>query len=592
MAISKLVFTVIMVLFLFYSSSLLGENGVESSHVLYPHLKSVKTSIVDKRYRTGYHFQPPKHWINGPMYYNGVYHLFYQYNPKGAKWGNIVWAHSVSTDMINWMPLKPAIYPSKLFDINGCWSGSATILPGNLPAILYTGIDPEERQVQNIAFPKNLSDPHLTEWDKPDYNPIVEPIDGINSSSFRDPTTAWRGSDGWWRVLVGSKTRKRGQAILYRSRDFKNWLKAPRPLHSSLGTGMWECPDFYPVSTKGEHGLNTSYNGDDVKHVLKVSLDDKKFEYYTIGKYMHEMDLYVPDKTLADNSSGLRYDYGKYYASKTFFDDAKNRRILWGWVNESDSVTDDVTKGWAGVQTIPRVVRLDKNGKQLVQWPIAEVETLRRKPLHLHHKKLKKGELFRIKGIIAPQADVEVEFHLPSLEKAEIFDPSWVDPQILCSQKGAKVEGSIGPFGLFVLASESLDEYTAVFFRIFKAKDKHVVLMCSDQSRSTLRTEVDKTTYGAFVDVDLRHGKLSLRSLIDRSIVESFGEGGKACITARVYPTKAVGRHAHLYAFNYGSEPLKILKLKAWTMIYARTLNDLPTEGTEIQLEQGNEVKG
>ncbi|XP_077240051.1 beta-fructofuranosidase, insoluble isoenzyme CWINV1-like isoform X1 [Tasmannia lanceolata] len=526
------------------------------------------------------------------MYYNGVYHLFYQYNPKGATWGNILWAHSVSMDMINWMPLEPAIYPSKPFDIKGCWSGSATILPGNKPAILYTGINPQDWQVQNIAFPKNLSDPYLTEWEKPDYNPIMEPIGGINSSSFRDPTTAWRGSDGLWRVLVGNKSRKRGKAILYRSRDFKNWVKAPHPLHSSQGTGMWECPDFYPVSKKGEHGLDTSYNGNNVKHVLKVSLDDKKFEYYTIGQYMHEKDQYVPDKTSADNSTGLRYDYGKYYASKTFFDAGKNRRILWGWVNESDSVSDDILKGWSGVQTIPRVVRLDKNGKQLLQWPIAEVESLRRKQIHLHRKKLEKGELYHFKRIIAPQSDVEVVFHLPSLEKAEIFDPSWVDPQILCSQKGAQVEGSIGPFGLFVLASENLDEYTAVFFRIFNAKDKNVVLMCSDQSRSTLRPEVDKTTYGAFVDIDLKHGKLPLRSLIDRSIVESFGGGGRACITARVYPVKAVGSQANLYAFNYGSEPVRILKMKAWTMQYSQTLNDLPSTDTEIQLEQGNEIKG
>lgn len=125
------------------------------------------------------------------MYYNGVYHLFYQYNPKGAVWGNIVWAHSVSTDLINWLAVEPAIHPTEPFDINGCWSGSATILPGNRPVILYTGVDTLSRQVQNIAFPKNLSDPYLRKWVKPKYNPLIQPVGGINASSFRDPTTAW-----------------------------------------------------------------------------------------------------------------------------------------------------------------------------------------------------------------------------------------------------------------------------------------------------------------------------------------------------------------------------------------------------------------
>lgn len=284
------------------------------------------------------------------MYYNGIYHLFYQYNPKGAVWGNIVWAHSVSTDLINWTPLDPAIYPSKPFDINGCWSGSATILPGNIPAILYTGIDPSNRQVQNVAYPKNISDPMLREWIKPDYNPLMAPINGINSSSFRDPTTAWHGPDGHWRVIIGSKKRRRGMAILYRSKDFVHWMKAKHPLHSSKNTGMWECPDLYPVSISGRNGLDPSTNGKGIKHVLKVSLDDKKFEYYTIGQYTFQTDRYVPDDTSADNSTGLRYDYGKFYASKTFYDSGKNRRVLWGWMNESDSTISDINKGWAGIQ--------------------------------------------------------------------------------------------------------------------------------------------------------------------------------------------------------------------------------------------------
>lgn len=96
------------------------------------------------------------------MYYKGIYHLFYQYNPKGAVWGNIVWAHSISTDLVNWKPVTPAIFPSMPFDENGCWSGSATVLHGNKPVILYTGINPKNQQVQNMAVPKDLSDPSLS----------------------------------------------------------------------------------------------------------------------------------------------------------------------------------------------------------------------------------------------------------------------------------------------------------------------------------------------------------------------------------------------------------------------------------------------
>ena len=82
------------------------------------------------------------------------------------------------------------------------------------------------------------------------------------------------------------------------------------------------------------------------------------------------------------------------------------------------------------------------------------------------------------------QADVEISFAISDLSKAEAIDPSWTNPQLLCSRKGASVKGSLGPFGLLVLASKGMQEYTAVFFRLFKGQNnKYVVLMCSDQSR-------------------------------------------------------------------------------------------------------------
>ncbi|KAI3874470.1 hypothetical protein MKX03_004800 [Papaver bracteatum] len=228
--------------------------------------------------RTGYHFQPPKNWINdpnGPMYYNGIYHLFYQYNPNGAEWGDIVWAHSVSKDMVNWFHVDIALHPTDPFDITGCWSGSTTILPGKGPVIFYTGGDAEKRQLQNIAVPKDLSDPLLVEWKKLDQNPVLSTPDGIEPDKFRDPSTGWLGEDGYWRVIIGSEKSRLGMALLFKSKDFLTWTQSENAFHSAStastkNNGMWECVDFFPVALKGEAALDTSARGDDIKYVFKI----------------------------------------------------------------------------------------------------------------------------------------------------------------------------------------------------------------------------------------------------------------------------------------------------------------------------------
>ncbi|KAK8462304.1 hypothetical protein SEVIR_1G184800v4 [Setaria viridis] len=549
-----------------------------ASHVIHRSLEaeaappSVPASIVSPLLRTGYHFQPPMNWINdpnAPMYYKGWYHLFYQYNPKGAVWGNIVWAHSVSRDLINWIALEPAIYPSIPSDQYGCWSGSATLLHDGTPAITYTGISRSDinYQVQNIAFPKNASDPLLREWVKPpELNPIAVPEAGINATQFRDPTTAWF-AGRHWRMLIGGVRGTRGLAFVYRSRDFKRWTRAKHPLHSAM-TGMWECPDFFPVSGAGaENGLDTSEHG--AKYVLKNSLDLTRYDYYTVGSYNGSNDRYVPDDPAGDYRR-LRYDYGNFYASKTFYDPAKRRRVLLGWANESDSVPDDKAKGWAGIQAIPRKIWLDPSGKQLLQWPVEEVEKLRGKPVSVGGKVVKPGEHFEVTGLAtAYQADVEASFEVSSLDKAEPFDPAYDnDAQKLCGIKGADVRGGVGPFGLWVLASGDLQEKTAVFFRVFKdGYGKPKVLMCTDPTnRSSLSPDLYKPTFAGFVDTDISSGKISLRSLIDRSVVESFGAGGKTCILSRVYPSMAIGTGAHLYVFNNGEADVKVSHLTAWDM--------------------------
>ncbi|KAK7378810.1 hypothetical protein VNO80_04258 [Phaseolus coccineus] len=554
---------------LLLSLLLLINNGVQAFHKIYPHLQSVSVISIAAQHRTGYHFQPPKNWINGPMYYNGIYHFFYQYNPKGSVWGNIVWAHSVSKDLINWEAVEHALYPSKPFDKFGCWSGSATVVPGKGPIILYTGVvDEAQTQVQCYAVPEDLKDPLLRKWVKPDnLNPVLVPDKEVNGSAFRDPTTAWWSKDGHWRILVGSRRKERGMAYLYRSKDFRRWVRAKHPLHSKGDTGMWECPDFYPVSLKSNLGLNSVEEGKQVKHVLKNSLDLARYDYYTLGTYETDKDKYVPDNTSEDGWGGLRYDYGNFYASKSFFDPSKNRRVIWGWANESDTEQDDVRKGWAGIQAIPRTVWLHPNGRQLLQWPVEELNTLRGKEVNMNGQKLEKGHHVEVKGITAAQADVEVKFSFSSLDKAETYDPKWVHAQDVCDQKGSKVQGGVGPFGLLTLASENLEEFTPVFFRIFKNQNKHVILMCSDARSSSLKSKLYKPAFAGFVDSDLTTDKkISLRSLIDHSVVESFGEGGKTNILSRVYPQLAVTNQAHLFVFNNGTEPITVENLKAWNM--------------------------
>lgn len=193
------------------------------------------------------------------------------------------------------------------------------------------------------------------------HNPVLVAPPGYNASEFRDPTTAWQGADGLWRLLVGANSGVRGvvgTALLFKSRDFYHWHFANRPLHSVAGTGMWECPDFYPVRTEGMQGLDSKLSSTSssspspspVKHVLKISSDDLKHDYYSVGVYDSETDTYEPAVHRLDTGIGLRYDYGKFYASKSFFDPSTNRRVLLGWSNESDSIQDDITKGWSSIQ--------------------------------------------------------------------------------------------------------------------------------------------------------------------------------------------------------------------------------------------------
>ncbi|KAK1611977.1 hypothetical protein QYE76_035650 [Lolium multiflorum] len=226
-------------------------------------------------------------------------------------------------DLINWVELDPAIKPSIQGDQHGCWSGSSTILLDGTPAIMYTGIIQEvegnQYEVQNLAYPTNTSDPLLREWVKPEYNHVIIPDASINATSSRTPPPPGTRTGTGGCALSGTS---QGVAYVYRSRDFRRWTRMRNPLHSAP-IGMWECPDFYPVNVDGrQSGVDTSVVSSlQVKHVLKNSLDLRRYDYYTIGTY-----------------------------DRSFYDPAKHRGVLWGWANESDTPANDIAKQWAEIQ--------------------------------------------------------------------------------------------------------------------------------------------------------------------------------------------------------------------------------------------------
>ncbi|KAJ1253491.1 hypothetical protein BS78_K249800 [Paspalum vaginatum] len=452
--------------------------------------------------RTGFHFQPQKNWMNdpnGPVYYKGWYHLFYQYNPDGAIWGDkIAWGHAVSRDLIHWRHLPLAMVPDQWYDTNGVWTGSATTLPDGRIAMLYTGSTNASVQVQCLAVPSDPADPLLTNWTKYEGNPVLYPPPGIGPKDFRDPTTAWLDpSDRSWRIVIGSKDDRghAGIAVVYRTRDLVSFELLPGLLHRVEGTGMWECIDFYPAS-----------------------MDDDRHDYYALGTYDARPTPGRPSTTAGrDVGTGLRYDWGKFYASKTFYDPAKRRRVLWGWVGETDSERADVAKGWASLQSIPRTVLFDtKTRANLLQWPVDEVETLRTNSTDLGGVTLDTGSVFPLSLRRATQLDIEAEFRL---DRRAVMALNEADVGYNCSTSGgAAARGALGPFGLLVLADRRLREQTAVYFYVAKGLDGALAThFCQDESRSSTAGDVVKRVVGSDVPV-LRGENLSLRVLVDHSI--------------------------------------------------------------------------
>lgn len=210
--------------------------------------------------RPRYHLIAPGKWMNephGPFYYEGYYHIFYQANPHGPIWDHIQWGHLVSTDMVHWEDMPPALETGdSALDPDGCWSGSALVDKEGIPRIFYTAGNNQCFPNQFVAMATAVVDEgrRLPEWRKSEA-PVVRQQEGW-LGEFRDPFV-WLEGDSYF-MLVGSGDANNGggNAVLYSSEDMQSWkshgflLDYDYEKYSELGH-VFELPVLLPLRDEG-----------------------------------------------------------------------------------------------------------------------------------------------------------------------------------------------------------------------------------------------------------------------------------------------------------------------------------------------------
>jgi sucrose-6-phosphate hydrolase SacC (GH32 family) len=201
-------------------------------------------------FRPAFHFTPQKNWMNDPngmVFFEGEWHLFYQYNPHGNTWGHMSWGHAVSRDLVRWEHL-----PLALAEEDGVmiFSGSAVVdwkntsgfgRDGKPPLVaIYTGHQ-KGRQDQRLAF----SNDRGRTWTKFAGNPVLD----LKMADFRDPKVFWHEATARWVMVVALSLEKK--VHFYTSPNLKEWKYAGEFGPAGGTDGIWECPDLFPLAIEG-----------------------------------------------------------------------------------------------------------------------------------------------------------------------------------------------------------------------------------------------------------------------------------------------------------------------------------------------------
>jgi fructan beta-fructosidase len=477
------------------------------------------------RHRPQYHLTAPEHWMNephAPLYFEGKYHIFYQYNPTGPYWGQIHWGHAVSDDMVHWEDAPVAIRPEAgSVAPDGVWSGDSVIDDHGNPVLFFTAGDdranPNQRTgLARSTFPQD-GDPRLHDWELHDEPVTVQDPDlhadegDVYFGQFRDPFVFKEG-DTWYQLVTsgivnygddgGVEEHVGGTALVYTSTDpdLEEWeYQGPLMVGdyaSYPATGhVWELPVLLPLpdergnpTDKWAFFINPWFDG--------FSPDDVKYVFYWVGEFDTEEHRFVPD-----HDEPRMFDYGEHFTGPSGFVDDDGRSILWSIAQDRRSEQEHYDAGWAHNAGLPLSLTLDRDGDLGIE-PIEELAGLRQREL----ARLRAGTIEKANAALASvEGDtLEVELDL--------------------------VVGNADRVGLGLRRTPDGEEETLLAYDVAEQQ------LSIDRNASSLDADARKGVHGGPLALDGRH--LRLRVFLDRSMVEAYANGSRS-ITSRVYPSRA-----------------------------------------------------
>ena len=467
-----------------------------------------------EKFRPTYHFSPLYGWMNDPngmVYKDGEYHLFYQHNPYGSKWGNMHWGHAISKDLINWEHRPDAITPDALGTI---FSGSAVVDTDNTAgfgagAIVAIYTQNSDRQVQSIAY----STDNGRSFTKYENNPVLT----SDARDFRDPKVFWHKETQRWIMLLAV-----GQEMqIFSSSNLKDWA-----FESSFGEGqgahggVWECPDLFELPVDGTN---------EKKWVLLCNLNPGgpfggSATQYFVGTFNgKEFVNESPSKT-------KWMDWGKdHYATVTWSDAPDNRRIAIAWMSNWQYANDVPTFQYRSPNSVPRDL-----------------------------------SLFTVDG----------ETYLQSAPSPELLKLRDISKKRSFKVNGTRTIKDMiaGNEGAYEIELTIENQYADVIgFRLYNDKGEEVDMQYDMKEK---KFSMDRRKSGdvgfnenfpmlTWTAIESGKDELKLRLFVDKSSVEAFGDGGRFVMTNQVFPSEPY-THIDFYSKGgaYKVDSFVIYKLK------------------------------